>query len=150
MEKIGYITIEEADNFITSHFLSSSKERIEWEALIDEDKRVLLINGFENIENNIFTGYKSYENQREQWPRNGSEIVPDEIKAAQIYEALEIGFGDTTSYEAIEKGIQSESIGKISTSYFSNAFYNFNSSQVKSTTARKLLNKYIKRVYDIV
>lgn len=150
MEKIGYITIEEADIFITSHFLSSSKERTEWESLIDEDKRVLLINGFENIENNKFVGYRTYENQREQWPRNGSEIVPDEIKAAQIYEALEIGFGDTTSYEAIEKGIQSESIGKISTSYFSNAFYNFNSSQVKSTTARKLLNKYIKRVYDIV
>ena len=150
MEKIGYITIEEADIFITSHFLSSSKERTEWESLIDEDKRVLLINGFENIENNKFVGYRTYENQREQWPRNGSEIVPDEIKAAQIYEALEIGFGDTTSYEAIEKGIQSESIGKISTSYFNNAFYNFNSSQIKSTTARKLLNKYIKRVYDIV
>ena len=150
MEKIGYITIEEADIFITSHFLSSSKERTEWESLTDEDKRVLLINGFENIENNKFVGYRTYENQREQWPRNGSEIVPDEIKAAQIYEALEIGFGDTTSYEAIEKGIQSESIGKISTSYFNNAFYNFNSSQVKSTTARKLLNKYIKRVYDIV
>lgn len=150
MEKFGYLTIEEADIFISSHFLSSSKERTEWEALMDEDKQVLLINGFENIENNVFTGYKTYENQIEQWPRNGSEIVPDEIKAAQLYEALEIGFGDTTSYDAIEKGIQSESIGKISTSYFSNAFYNFNSSQIKSTTARKILNKYIKRVYDII
>jgi hypothetical protein len=150
MEKFGYLTIEEADIFISSHFLSSSKERTEWEALMDEDKQVLLINGFENIENNVFTGYKTYENQIEQWPRNGSEIVPDEIKAAQLYEALEIGFGDTTSYDAIEKGIQSESIGKISTSYFSNAFYNFNSSRIKSTTARKILNKYIKRVYDII
>ena len=150
MEKIGYITIEEADIFITSHFLSSSLERKEWESLTDEDKRVLLINGFEDIENNVFTGYKSFENQKEQWPRNGSNIVPDDIKAAQIYEALEVGFGDTTSYEAIEKGIQSESIGKISTSYFSNAFYNFNSSQIKSTTARKLLNKYIKNIFDVI
>ena len=150
MEKIGYITIEEANNFIASHFLSTSTERKAWETLTDEDKSVLLTIGFENIENNIYKGYKTYSNQETQWPRNGSEEIPNDIKAAQIYEALENGFGDTTSYDAIEKGIKSETIGKISTSYFSNAFNSFSSNSVKSTTSRKLLNKYIKRVFQVV
>lgn len=150
MEKIGYLTIEDANVFIASHFLSTSDERKEWEALSDDDKKVLLLNAFEDIELNNFIGYKTYENQIEQWPRNGSIEIPADIKAAQIYEALEIGFGDNSSYEAIEKGIKSETINKLSTSYFGNAFYSFNNSQVKSTKARKLLNRYIKVVFDVV
>ena len=65
----------------------------------------------------IFVGYKTYQNQKTQWPRNGSTEVPDDIKAAQIYETIELGFGDNSANDAIEKGIKGESIGKISTEY---------------------------------
>lgn len=149
MEKIGYVSIEEANAFIASHFLSSSKERIDWENLTDDDKSVLLINGLEDIENNNFYGYKTEPTQALSFPRNGSDIVPDDIKFAQIYEAVEIGFGDNTSYDAIEKGIASESIGKISTSYFSNAYYEFKNSTIKSSKAKKLLNNYIQNIFSM-
>lgn len=150
MEKIGYVSIEDANVFIASHFLSSSDEREEWDALSDDDKKVLLLNAFEHIENNVFKGYKTYQNQTSQWPRNGALEVPNDIKAAQIYESIEIGFADNSSYEAIEKGIKSETISKLSTSYFENAFHSFERTDVKSTRARKLLNKYIKIVFDVI
>lgn len=148
-EKIGYISIDEANNFITSHFLSASEEKTQWDDLTNSDKKVLLTLGFEDIENNVFIGHKTYENQENQFPRNGSETVPDDIIKAQIYEAIEIGFGDTTGYDAVTRGIKSETIGKISTSYFTNAFSTFSNMAIKSSTARRLLYKYLKRVYFI-
>lgn len=150
MEKIGYVSIEDANVFIASHFLSSSDERKEWDALSDDDKKVLLLNAFEDIENNIFIGYKTYQNQKTQWPRNGATEVPDDIKAAQIYETIELGFGDNSSYDAIEKGIRGESIGKISTDYFDAAFHLLQNNSIKSIKAKKILNKYIKVVFDVV
>lgn len=148
-EKIGYLSIDEADIFITSHFLSSAEERLQWDELTNADKKVLLTLGFEDIENNVFIGYKTYENQENQFPRNGSDEVPADIIKAQIYEAIEIGFGDTTGYDAVSRGIKSETIGKISTSYFTNAFSTFSNMSIKSSIARKLLYKYLKRVYLI-
>lgn len=150
MEKIGYVSIEDANVFIASHFLSSSDERKEWDALSDDDKKVLLLNAFEDIENNIFVGYKTYQNQKTQWPRNGSTEVPDDIKAAQIYETIELGFGDNSANDAIEKGIKGESIGKISTEYFASAYYSIKYNTIKSTKAKKILNKYIKVVFDVI
>ena len=147
--KSGYVTIDEADEFISSHFLSSSVERDGWEHTTSEDKAVLLQNALESIENNIFTGSKTNPFQELSFPRNGSDVVPDDIKAAQIFEAVEEGFGDTTAFDSVEKGIKSETIGKIRTSYFPEAFVMYSGSSIKSTKVQKILNKYIKIIFDI-
>lgn len=147
---VGYVTIDDADEFITSHFLSSSIERSGWENLTDDDKAVLLQNAFDSIENNIFNGWKTSDLQENQFPRNGDTEVPDDIKSAQIYEAIENGFGDTTSFDSIEKGIKSETIGKISTSYFKSAYDNIGNNFLKSSNAKRLIKKYIKIIFDVL
>lgn len=143
-EKIGYITLEEANAYISSHFLKSDETRINWEALDDDDKCALLRQSLEDIENLTYYGYKTDQKQELSFPRNGSNTVPNDVNAAQIVGATE-RLSSNDGYSAYMSGISKESLGTASYEY--NTKTNIYDSGCRPG-AYKLLKKYIKTVFS--
>lgn len=142
-ELIGYVTIEEADSYISSHFLSSDEKRESWEAMNEEDKKVLLTKSLEDIESLNFSGYKTCKDQELSFPRNGCLDVPQNVKNAQIEGAI-ARLDTDSSFESIQKGITSERLGSVS--------YTYSTSTIYKTGARpevmKFLRGYMKKIYS--
>ena len=69
MVQIGYVTVEEANEYVKEHYMSTDPARIRWDALTDGDKAVLLRTSFEAIELLPFSGHKSYKDQTTAFPR---------------------------------------------------------------------------------
>ena len=44
-ELIGYVSVAEADEYISSNFFSSDKRRKAWDRLIEDEKKIYLRNG---------------------------------------------------------------------------------------------------------
>lgn len=134
MEKIGYVTLEEANNYISSSFLSTDEKRKSWEILSDDDKKVLLRQSLYDIESLNFYGRKTDSNQLYKFPRNGKTEVPDNVKFAQIEGAID---RTTNSYFDINSnGILSESVGSVS--------YTYNGTTKFQNNLRPCVNRYLK------
>lgn len=141
---IGYVTITYADDYISSHFLSSDTLRQEWEEMADEDKTVLLNKGLQDIEQFCFISKKVDLIQELQWPRFNLNI-PVDIQIAQIEEAMSY-LDDNDAYNAIAKGIKSETVKTLSTTYDTTYKNKFKLQSIKSYN---LIKKYIKNTFDI-
>lgn len=116
----GYVTLEEANDIVEQLFVSTSAERITWESLEDGDKQALLNRAYLRIESLPFTGTRHAPNQIQQFPRNDSLVVPDQVKYAEVTEAL-VGDRqreDNQKYALMAaRGVQSYSIGKLSETF---------------------------------
>ena len=132
-ELIGYVTIEEADSYISSHFLSSDEKRESWEAMNEEDKKLLLTQSLEDIESLNFSGCKTCKDQELSFPRNGCSDIPQNVKNAQIEGAIS-RLDTDSSFESIQKGITSERLG--------NASYTYSTSSAFKTGARPEAMKF--------
>ena len=86
-----YVTIAEADTYITAHYLSTDPLRVAWESLSDEDKQVLLTRSYEAIETLPLRGRKASCGQQGAFPRWPDTAVPECVKSAQIESAIELG-----------------------------------------------------------
>ena len=118
-EVVGYVTLEEADEYVTNHFMSSNATRVAWETLSDADKMVLLRNSYRAIEMLTFRGRKTSATQPSAFPRWPSTDVPTEIKDAQIANAIvladESSQEDVAYYDKLKTyGVKSYSIGNLS------------------------------------
>ena len=134
MEKIGYVSLEEANDYISSSFLSSDEKRKAWEGLSDDDKKVLLRQSLMDIEALNFAGRKTDLNQPYKFPRNGKTEVPDNVKYAQIEGAID---RTTNSYFDINNnGIASESVGSVS--------YTYRETTKFQNNLRPSVNRYLK------
>lgn len=142
MDKIGYVTLEEANSYISSSFLSSDEKRKAWEGLSDDDKKVLLRQSLYDIESLNFYGKKTDPCQPYKFPRNGNNEVPDNVKFAQILGAI-LKLDTDSTYDLIEKGITSERVGNVSYTYSSNS--NLNSNKCRPEVY-KFLKMYIKGI----
>lgn len=119
MSLIGYVTLEEANEYIRTHYLSSDELRIGWESLSDGDKTVLLNKSFQAIELLPFAGRKTSPEQQTAFPRWPSDVIPDAVKFAQIENAVAKGDSsneeDAKYYERLwTYGVESYSIGNLS------------------------------------
>ena len=119
MADIGYVTLEYANEYVATHFLSTDDLRTGWEALSDEDKGVLLLKSFEAIETLVFTGHKSDPHQPNAFPRCPDKDVPEGVKAAQVENAVSLSDSsaseDAAFYERLwQFGVESYSIGNLS------------------------------------
>lgn len=134
MNKIGYVSLEEANSYISSSFLSSDEKRKAWEGLSDDDKKVLLRQSLMDIEALNFTGRKTDLNQPYKFPRNGNTEVPENVKYAQIEGAID---RTTNSYFDINNnGIASESVGSVS--------YTYRETTKFQNNLRPSVNRYLK------
>lgn len=137
-----YITIEQANEYVVSHFVSTDAQRIAWESLQNDDKEVYLRKATEQIESIRYTGVCKDSGQALSFPRcfeminrhfknenyfdfkfrNGlycQADVPDSVKNAQAEEALEMASptSDTDSYNAYAGHVENYSVIGLSEKY---------------------------------
>lgn len=155
---VGYVTLEQANEYIATHYISSDKLRITWESLSDADKSALLLKSFETIELLPFAGRKTVSGQPNAFPRYPSTEVPNQILWAQIENALVAA--DTSASEEAEHygrlwqfGVQSYSIGNLSEHISEGAWSSGSTTAVASglvsTVATRLLKPYLLGSYRI-
>lgn len=150
MSLIGYVTLEEASEYISTHYLSTDTLRLSWESLSDEDRTVLLTRSFQTIELLPFAGRKLNPDQSTVFPRWPYKEVPEAIKWAQIENALAKSDAsneeDAKHYERLwTYGVESYSIGNLS-ERTSTGTYSLRGAQatgVTSAVADRLLRPYL-------
>ena len=157
-DTIGYVTLEEANTYVATHYISTDALRVAWEGLESADKSALLLKSFETIEMLPFAGHKTDPAQLNAFPRCPSTEVPNQVKWAQIENALVAG--DTSANEAAEHygrlwqfGVQSYSIGNlsehISEGAWSSGSTNAVVSGLVSTVATRFLKPFLMGSYRI-
>lgn len=157
---LGYVTLEEANKYVETHYLETDDARLRWEDLEDESKEVLLVRSFEGIDSLPFPGRKTYPSQEECFPRYPSTEVPLRIKYAQIENALALSEdsydAESSFYERLQRyGIQSYSIGNLSETFGSvvsggsSDVITFSSVGIVSNRAKQYLLPYLRGGYKI-
>lgn len=156
MDLIGYVTVQDADTYISSHYLSTDEVVATWNALSESDKAVLLTKAFQIIELLPFTGRKAAPGQSCAFPRWPDKTVPDRIKWAQIELALNKSDAsnneDAKYYERLWLyGVDSYTIGNLSekTSTGSYTIGGAQATGVTSAEAERLLQPYLGGGYRI-
>lgn len=119
MAIIGYVTLEEANQYVATHFITTDSLRVGWEALSDEDKTSLLNRSFLTIEALPFTGRKTDPSQPNAFPRCPVTEVPEAVKYAQIENAVSLSDPSSADEAAFyqrlwQYGVESYSIGNLS------------------------------------
>lgn len=150
MSLIGYVTLQEADTYISTHYVSTDELRVGWEALSSEDKSALLARSFQALELLPFAGRKLKSEQTTAFPRWPQQEVPEAIKWAQIENAL--AKSDTSTAEEAKYyerlwmyGVESYSIGNLSerTSTGSYSVQGAQATGIVSVEADRLLRPYL-------
>lgn len=156
-EVVGYVTLEEANAYVADHFMSSNTTRVAWESLSDADKMVLLRNSYRAIEMLTFRGRKTNGAQPSAFPRWPSTDVPEQIKHAQIANAIvladESSQEDVAYYDRLRTyGVKSYHIGNLSETLASSAEGSSASSYkgIYSQEAMRLLNPWLCGGFKIV
>lgn len=153
---LGYVTLDEADSYVSEHYMSTEAFRQGWEALEDADKAALLRRSFQAIELLPFTGHKTCVDQPFAFPRCPCTTVPDAIKFAQIEQAL-IGADseaddDAKKYEKMwQWGVSSYTIGNLS-ERLSTGNYGagiLRTAGITSAAASRLLAPFLQGGYNI-
>ena len=155
---VGYVTIEEANEYVTTHFLSTDSLRVAWEALSVEDRTVLLQRSFDSIEMLPFRGRKTSSEQTAAFPRCPDEEVSTSVKAAQVENAVVLGDPDANEdadhYRKLwQWGVESYKIGNLSEKMSAGAWGSVNGAAtaagIVSDKALQLLLPYMRGGYDI-
>lgn len=156
MSLIGYVTLEEANAYVKSHYLSTDELRVSWEGLSDDDRSVLLTKSFQTIELLPFPGRKAAPNQSTVFPRWPYQEVPEAVKWAQIENAVAKSDAsteeDTKYYERLwTYGVESYTIGNLSESVSAGSYglHGAQSTGIVSPTAERLLRPYLGGGYQM-
>ena len=156
MSLIGYVTLEEANAYVSTHYLSTDALRLSWEGLSDEDRTVLLTKSFQTIELLPFPGRKLTPDQSTVFPRWPCKEVPEAVKWAQIENALAKSDAsneeDTKYYERLwTYGVESYSIGNLSESVSAGTYglRGAQSTGVTSAIAERLLRPFLGGGYRV-
>lgn len=145
----SYVTREEADTYIKTFYLSSDAVRVSWESLSPEDQEALLARSLLFIEMLPYVGFKSDPEQVLSFPRSGQKEVPEDVKRAQIIEAVSDFDEDTVKYRSIrQNGIRSFTIGGLTEMFFKSAKPGDALSNLSPTT-KAILDKYMSGGYEI-
>lgn len=150
MSLIGYVTLEEANEYLKTHYLSEDPLRLGWEDLLEEDQIVLLNRSFQAIELLPFAGRKLDPAQPNAFPRWPLQEVPEAIKWAQIENALTRSDASNEEeakfYERLwTYGVESYTIGNLSEKTSSGTYGvgGAQSTGVVSAIANRLLRPYL-------
>ena len=156
--KVGYVTLQQANEYVTSHFISTDALRVAWVALADSDKVVLLQRSFDSIEMLPYRGCKTEYDQTTAFPRYPDSEVPASVQAAQVENAIVLtdtdAAEDASHYRKLwQWGVQSYQIGNLSEKISSGAWGSATgvaaASGIVSDKAIQLLLPYMRGGYDI-
>ena len=162
-----YISLADADTYMSSNYVSTSTEFTTWDALSDGDKEIYLKNATKRIDRQLLRGIKAVETQTLEFPRalrsnnfrwsyysisvthyNGWVIeqeVSQLVKDAQVEEAMQLAVeGQSTSdrRQLQQQGIKRFKLGDLEEEYGSGVASSVNGTKLISGTARELLNYY--------
>lgn len=160
MAVVGYVTLEEANEYIKTHYPSTDEVRLTWEILTEDDQAVYLQKSFDAIETLPFRGRKTCPDQTTAFPRWPSTEVPGAVKKAQIEQAFNLSDStaneETAIYDKLWKfGVDSYSIGNLSESSSDGAWGRSGSSSsavsagITSTEAINYLKPYLRGGFRI-
>ena len=149
-----YTSINESNEYISTHYTSDSLERKRWENISDDDKTIYLTNAFESIEKLNFSGRKAVPEQETAFPRlpyqygKIEETAPKLVKFAEIELALWLSDTKRSSKskkrkELIDDGVTSFSLGDLSESYGETSISKETASALKCSKCRELLLPYL-------
>lgn len=114
----SYITVAEADTYVSGHYLTTSDQYRAWDALDDTQKAVILVQSCDQIERIPFSGYKTDSSQVLQFPRDGNTDVPLVVLYAQIINALSILTTPAASENPASRGVRTYTIDGFSETFF--------------------------------
>ena len=153
---IGYVSVEDATTYVESHFISTDPLRLLWTSLTGADQEILLRRSFESLERLPFTGRKTDPSQPNAFPRFPSNEVPNDIKAAQVENAVSLAdpatSEDAAFYQKLwQYGVEQYKIGNLSERTSSGALSNSLSaaSGIVSARALSLVQPYIRGGFNI-
>lgn len=153
---LGYVTLDEADEYVKSYYRASDELRTSWDSLAPEDKAALLRKSFQSIETLPFSGRKYDCSQPTAFPRWPTTDVPFNIKAAQIEQALISSDGESSEdarhYEKLwQWGVSSYTIGNLSESLSTGTYGAgaLRTAGISSATSSRLLAPYIQGGFNI-
>lgn len=124
--KDSYISLEDANKYIHTHYLSTDNLRISWDALDSDSKEILLRKAFSKINKLPFTGRPANPQQSLPFPRYGKDNGLENVGYAQIETALH--YTDKYIYEEMSQrkmlqrvGVKRYSIGDLSEEFVDSA-----------------------------
>lgn len=152
---IGYVTVAEADAYITARYVSTDAARIRWNDLEEADKEAYLLRSVEALDQLPFHGRRAVLTQLNAFPRYPSTVVPESVKAAQVENALKLtdtsGDADVELYSKMRMfGVKSYSIGNLSETLGAPTTSVMLSPDFVSEKAYRLVSRYIYGGYRIV
>ncbi len=151
----SYVTIAQADTFITENFIASNEQRVAWQATSDADKETYLRNAAQAMERLRFAGKKCDDNQAMSFPRQmhhtTQKEVPQDVKDAQVYEAMELLSPTTASQvkSTATGAVRGFSLGQISENYKSYGAHGVEAI-IASAQARQILSCYLGGGYNVM
>ena len=130
LNKNSYVTVEDADSYITTHYRSNNKLRKVWEELDEADKIASLLSACADIEALPFGGRAMTAGQAMAFPRlpyqyGSAGEIPKELAYTGRACAMEVD--DTSTAQAEQRqalqaqGVESFSVGDLSESYTTGA-----------------------------
>lgn len=101
-----YITIAEATEYVSKHYISTDPLRVQWEHTSEEDQEVMLRRSFEQINSLPYIGKPKNPKQTLPFPRAHNFEATDmqKVKNAQAEQAL--GLSDTVTSQETEDRIK--------------------------------------------
>jgi len=165
-----YISLADANTYMSANYISTSTEYTTWDALSDGDKEIYLKNATKRIDRQILRGIKAVDTQTLEFPRalkschrypdlniTGVNVgrydnyvveseVTQRVKDAQCEEALIMSVDGTTASKRLElqrQGVKSFTLGDLTETYGAGTNSNANSTKLASLTARELLKYYV-------
>lgn len=137
----SYVTLTEADEIVR---LLSDEPQLKdgWFNLGDSDKECKLRNACYRIESMRFGSFKHSIQQSLQFPRGTDSAVPERVKQAQVFEAMQsLDTAAAKRRELQEQGVKSISIGNTSESYSDGSLASYGT--LTSRVAYTLLKPYL-------
>lgn len=163
-----YISLDNADTYVSNNYVSTDTTRTTWEALSDADKELYLKKATKKIDRQILRGVKAVSTQTLEFPRalytnyrredfpnlnirlDGDWVVETTtsqlVKDAQVEEALSLLVDGSTANERIklqQQGVKEFSLGDLSEKYGGGVSNNYNSTTLLSLEAKELLKYYV-------
>lgn len=155
MATVGYVTVEEASIYVSMHYASTDALRVAWEAMTEADQAVYLLRSYDLLERLPFVGKKYQQDQTSQFPRWPNEEVPQDIKDAQVANAVSLTDSshadDDEFYEKLwQYGVESYRIGNFSESSSNGSWSKSRANKaLASPVATKLVQPYLNGGYRI-
>ncbi len=165
-----YVTVAEADTYISNNFVSTDTNRITWEALATSDKEIYLKNSTKRLDRQILRGVKAVDSQALEFPRaiksylhnwdrpvygvNANRTydyvveseVSQKVKDAQVEEAVSLsvnGGNVNKRADLINQGVKKFKLGDLEEEYGAGRASGFNDTTLLSTTAIQLMKYYL-------